>query len=207
MSPMHRSNRIGRLSAVSLVAVLLAACAGQKEPAEKVIGEIQATVTAASTEAAKYIPEQLAGVQTQLSALKASFDKQDYAAVVTGAPPVLSAAQSLATDAAAKKDEVLKALNDRWTALAGSVPGYLTAIQNRMDFLAKKANKKAAAGIDLEGAKSASSDAMAAWSKAQAAFATGNMDEAVTTAQDVNAKVQAVASSLKLDLSAPPAKS
>jgi hypothetical protein len=48
---------------------------------------------------------------------------------------------------------------------------------------------------------------MATWSKAQAAFATGNMDEAVTTAQDVNSKVQAVASSLKLDLSAPPAKS
>lgn len=207
MSPMLRSNRIGPLSLVFLVAVLLAACAGQKEPAEKLLGEIHATVTAASTEAAKYIPDQLASVQTQLSALKASFDKQDYAAVVSGAPAVLSAAQSLATDAAAKKDEVLKALNDRWTALAGSVPGYLTAIQNRMDFLAKKANKKAAAGIDLDGAKSALSEAMATWSKAQAAFATGNMDEAVTTAQDVNSKAQAIASSLKLDLSAPPAKS
>jgi hypothetical protein len=204
---MLRSNRLGRLSFVSLAAVLLAACAGQKEPAEKLIGDIQATVTAASTEAAKYIPDQLAGVQTQLSALKASFDKQDYAAVVSGAPPVLTAAQSLATDAAAKKDEVLKALNDTWTALAGSVPGYLTVIQNRIDFLGKKANKKAAAGVDLDGAKSALSDAMATWSKAQAAFATGNMDEAVTTARDVKSKVEAVASGLKVDLSAPPAKS
>jgi hypothetical protein len=204
---MLRSNRIGRLSLVFLAAVLLAACAGQKEPAEKLLGEIHATVTAASTEAAKYIPDQLASVQTQLTALKASFDKQDYAAVVSGAPAVLSAAQSLATDAAAKKDEVLKALNDKWTALAGSVPGYLTAIQNRIDFLAKKANKKAAAGIDLDAAKAGLSDAMATWSKAQAAFATGNMGEAVTTAQDVNTKAQAVASGLKFDLSAPPAKS
>jgi hypothetical protein len=48
---------------------------------------------------------------------------------------------------------------------------------------------------------------MATWSKAQAAFATGNMGEAVTTAQDVNTKAQAVASGLKFDLSAPPAKS
>jgi hypothetical protein len=87
------------------------------------------------------------------------------------------------------------------------VPGYLTAIQNRIDFLGKKANKKAAAGIDLEGAKSALSDAMATWSKAQAAFATGNMDEAVNTAQGVKSKAETVASSLKLDLSAPPAKS
>jgi hypothetical protein len=204
---MHRSNRLGRFSFVSLAAIILAACAGQKEPAEKLIAEIQATVTAASSEAAKYIPDQLAGVQTQLNALKASFDKQDYPAVVSGAPAVLGAAESLATDAAAKKDEVLKALNDKWTALAGSVPGYLTAIQNRIDFLAKKANKKAAAGIDLEGAKSAESDAMATWSKAQAAFATGNMDEAVNTAQNVKSKVEAVASGLKLDLSAPPARS
>jgi hypothetical protein len=204
---MHRSNRLGRLSFVSLLAIMLAACAGQKVPAEKLIGDIQATVTAASTEAAKYIPDQLAAVQTQLSALKASFDKQDYAAVVSGAPAVLGAAQSLATDAAAKKDEVLKALNDKWTALAGSVPGYLNAIQNRIDFLGKKANRKAAAGIDLESAKSALSEAMATWSKAQAAFATGNMDEAVNTAQGVKSKVEAVASDLKLDLSAPPAKS
>ena len=204
---MQRSNRIGRLGVLSLMAIILAACAGQKEPAQKLLGEIQATVTAASAEAAKYIPEQLAGVQTQLSALQASFDKQDYAAVVSGAPAVLAAAQSLATAAAEKKDDALKALNDKWTALAGSVPGDLTAIQNRMDFLAKKANKKAAAGIDLDGAKSALSDAMSLWSKAQAAFASGNLDEAVKTAQDVKSKVEALASSLKLDLSAPPAKS
>jgi hypothetical protein len=204
---MQRSNRIGRLGFLSLMAIILAACAGQKEPAEKLIGDIQATVTAASTEAAKYIPDQLSSVQTQLSALEASFDKQDYAAVVNGAPAVLSAAESLATDAAAKKDEALKALNDRWTALAGSVPGYLSAIQNRIEYLAKKANKKAAAGIDLDGAKSALSDAMSLWSKAQAAFATGNLDEAVKSAQDVNSKVEPLASSLKLDLSAPPAKS
>src|SRR5580704_6805484 len=200
---MHRSNRLGRFSVAFLAAIILAACAGQKDPAQKLIGEIQATVTAASPEAAKYIPDQLAGVQTQLSALKASFEKQDYAAVVSGAPAVLGAAQSLATDAATKKDEVLKALNDKWTALAGSVPGYLTAVQNRIDFLARKANKKAAAGIDLEAAKSGVSDAMAIWSKAQAAFAAGNMDEAVSTAQNVKSKVEAVASSLKLDLSAP----
>ena len=87
------------------------------------------------------------------------------------------------------------------------MPGYLTVIQNRIDFLGKKANKKAAAGVDLDGAKSALSDAMATWSKAQAAFATGNMDEAVTTARDVKSKVEAVASGLKVDLSAPPAKS
>jgi hypothetical protein len=204
---MHRSNRVCRISLVSLAALILVACAGQKEPAAKLIGDIQASVTAASTEAAKYIPDQLMDVQQQLDALKASFAKKDYAAVISGAPPVLAAAQSLATAAAEKKDAALKALDEQWTGLAGSVPEYLTAIQSRIDLLGKKAGTKAAAGIDLDGAKAASSDAMLLWSKAQAAFATGNLAEAVKTAQDVKAKAEAAAASLKLDLSAPAAKS
>ena len=186
----------------SVVVFALAACAGQKVPAERLIAEIQQTVTAASDEAKKYVPEQLMAVQTKLDELKASFDKKDYPAVVTAAPAVLDAAQSLATAAATKKDEVLKALNDKWTALAGSVPGYMTAVQNRIDALGKKANKKAAAGIDLDAARSGLSDAASLWSKAQAAFAGGNMEEAVNTAQSVRAKVQAIAATLKLDLSA-----
>src|ERR1700733_9071003 len=101
---MQRSNRIGRLGFLSLATLILAACAGQKEPAEKLIGDIQATVTAASTEAAKYVPDQLMNVQGQLGALKASFDKKDSAAVVSSAPPVLAAAEGLATAAAEKKD-------------------------------------------------------------------------------------------------------
>ena len=204
---MQLSKRIGRLAFVSLAALLLAACAGQKEPAQRLIADIQATVTAASDEAAKYIPDQLMDVQTKLGELRAAFDKKDYPAVVQGAPAVLDAAQSLATAAAAKKDEVLKALNDKWTGLAGSVPGYMTAIQNRIDFLGKKANKKAAAGIDLDAAKAGLADAMSLWSKAQAAFAGGNMDEAVGTAQSVKAKAESLAAALKLDLSAPVAKS
>ena len=197
--------RVSQYAAISMAVIILAACASQKEPAQKLIGDIESTVAAASTEAAKYVPDQLADVQAKLSGLKASFDKQDYAAVVTGAPAVLTAAQGLATAAAAKKDEVLKALNDEWTGLAGSLPGDVTAIQSRIDMLSKKSNKKQAKGIDLDAAKSGTADATSLWSKAQAAFAAGNLDEAVSTAKDVKAKVEAVAASLKLDLPPPAA--
>jgi len=199
---MQLFQRVSRYAVISMAAIILAACASQKEPAQKLIGDVESTVAAASTEAAKYVPDQLADVQAKLNGLKESFDKQDYAAVVTGGPAVLSAAQGLATAAAAKKDEVLKALNDEWTGLAGSLPGDVTAIQNRIDELSKKSNKKQAKGIDLDAAKAGAGDATSLWSKAQAAFAAGNLDEAVSTAKDVKAKVEAVAASLKLDLPA-----
>jgi hypothetical protein len=203
--PMKSIQRLCRCTLISMAAIILAACAGQKEPAQKLIGDIEITVTAASSEAAKYVPDQLADVQGQLGALKASYAKQDYAAVVTRAPAVLSSAQGLATAAAAKKDAVLKALNDEWTGLAASVPNDVTAIQSRLDLLSKKSSKKLAAGIDLDAAKAGMADATALWSKAQGAFASGNLDEAVSTAKDVQAKVTALAATLKLDL--PPAAS
>jgi hypothetical protein len=202
---MQMTQRARRYALISMAAIVLAACAGQKPPAQKLIGDIEATVNAASAEAAKYVPDQLADVQGKLGVLKASFDKQDYAAVVTGGPAVLSAAQTLATAAAAKKDEILKALNDQWTMLAGSVPADVSAIQNRIDALSRKSSKKQPAGIDLDAAKAGAGDATALWSKAQAAFAAGNLDEAVSTAKDVKVKVEALATSLKMDLTAPAA--
>jgi len=202
MGCMLLRKRIAHFALMSLAVLVLAACAGQKEPAQRLMAEIQATITAASGEAAKYVPEELQNVETEFGELNAAFEKKDYPAVVSGAQAVLGAAQSLATDAAAKKDEILKALNDKWTGLAGSVPGYMTAIQNRLDFLGKKANRKAAAGIDIDAAKSGLSEAMSLWSKAQAAFAGGNMQEAVAAAQSVKTKVESVAAAVKLDLSA-----
>jgi hypothetical protein len=199
--------RVGRFVFLSVLAITVAACAGQKAPAQKLLADIEATVTAASTEAAKYVPDQLMDVQAKYAELKASFDKQDYAAVISGAPPVFAAAQTLATAAAAKKDQVLKALNDQWMVLAGTVPEYATAVQNRIDVLRKKSSKKMAAGLDLDAAKLSLDQATSLWSKAQAAFAGGNMDEAVRTAQDVKARVEAVAATLKLELTAPPPKS
>lgn len=197
---MQMTQRASRYALIFMAAIVLAACAGQKQPAQRLIGDIEATVTAASAEAAKYVPDQLADVQGRLAGLKASYGKQDYAGVVAAGPTVLSAAQGLATAAAAKKDEILKALNDEWTRLAGSLPGEITAIQSRIDLLSKKSSKKLAAGIDLDATRAGVENATSLWSKAQAAFAAGNLDEAVRTAKDVKARVTALATSMKLGL-------
>jgi hypothetical protein len=50
---MQSIQRAGRYALISVAAIILAACAGQKEPAQKLIGDIDATVSAAAPEAAK----------------------------------------------------------------------------------------------------------------------------------------------------------
>lgn len=192
-----------RLLLIGLSALALFACSGQKKPAENLLLETDATIIAASGEAAKYVPRELADVQRQYADLKASFEKQDYAAVVSAGPAVLGAAQTLATAAAARKDEVLKVLNDDWAGLAAVVPDEQSAIQNRLDELSKMANKKQPSAVDLNASKASLSDAMSLWSKATAAFAAGNLDEAVATAKAVKGKLDPLAAALKVSVTAP----
>ena len=194
-----------RYACIGIAGVIMAACSSQREPAQATLHDIEATLDAASPDAARYVPDQLTDVENKLGDLKASFDKKDYKAVLSGAPPVMSAAQGLASASAAKKDQVIKGLNDAWSTLVGALPGDAKAIQSRIDFLGKKANRKFAEGVDLDAAASSLNDANSLWLKAQAAFADGNLQAAVSTGNSAKTKFEALAASMKLDFSKPAA--
>ena len=179
-------------------AILLVACANQMEPAKNDLDNINSTLSAVTADAQKYVPDQLTQAQSKVAELNASFDKKDYAAVVAGAPAVLAEVNGLAAAAAAKKDEILKALGTEWRSLAVSIPQSVSAVQTRIDALSK--SRHVPKDIDLGGAKSGLADAASAWDKAQSAFKSGNAADAVAAAKDARSKLESAAAALKLNL-------
>jgi hypothetical protein len=195
---MKSNQRITGFLTLCSIAILFVACANQMEPAKNALDNINTTLTSVSADAQKYVPDQFADTQTKVAALTASFEKKDYAAVVAGAPAVLAEINGLTGAAAAKKDEMVKALGNEWRSLAASVPQSLGAVQTRIDALSK--TKHVPKDIDLGAAKSGLADATSAWDKAQEAFKAGNPADAVTAAKDAQGKVASAAAALKLNL-------
>jgi hypothetical protein len=197
-SPVKPIRCIARNLALCSTAILIVACTNQMEPAKNDLDAINSALTAATPDAQKYVPDQLASAQSDVAKLTASFDKKDYAAVVAGAPGVLAEVNGLAGASTAKKDETLKVLGNEWRSLAASIPQSVTAVQARIDALSK--TKHVPKDLDLGAAKSGLADATSAWEKAQSAFGSGNAEDAVTAAKDAKSKVESAAAALKLDL-------
>lgn len=195
---MKSNQRIAGFLTLCSAAILFVACANQMEPAKNALDNINSILSSVSADAQKYVPDQFAEAQTKVAALAASFEKKDYAAVVTGAPAVLAEVNGLSGAAAAKKDEIVKTLGNEWRSLAASVPQSLGAVQTRIDALSK--TKHVPKDIDLGAAKSGLADATSAWDKAQEAFKAGNPADAVTAAKDAQGKVASAAAALKLNL-------
>jgi hypothetical protein len=191
---------LNKCALLSLSVLALLACANDREPAQKLMNDIQAAMAMSSDDAAKYVPDQLNDVQTKYDDLKTQLNAQDYKGVLARGPAVLSEAQGLAPAAAEKKSELAKALSDQWSSLASAVPPELTAIQSRIDMLSQKKNAKLAKGIDLAAAKTDLDAAVSLWSKAQGAFGNGNMDEAVSSAKSVKGKLDTLAATVKADV-------
>ena len=186
-----------RFIALLLAAFAIAGCANKMAPAQKAIADIEAAVAAAGEDATKYIPAEVQAVNDQVTNLKAMFDKKDYKGVLAAAPAVLTQAQGLTSAAAAKKTEMMDAYAGEWSTLSSSVPEAVAAIQSRVDVLSK--SKKLPAGMDaatLDSVKTGLSEANSMWSQATEAQAAGDLEQAVTLAQQVKTRTDELLTTL-----------
>ena len=106
---------------------------------------------------------------------------------------------ALTAAAAAKKAELAKS----WEEMSGGLPKMFEAIKSRLDILSQ--SKKLPADLDkakLEGAKGGYEEAVKMWEDAKAAFAGGNLTDALAKGKTVKEKAAAVMTALGMQVPA-----
>jgi hypothetical protein len=187
------------LVACALLALGLGACATDKAPADAAIKAAETAIQAAADDAGKYVPEKLKEAQDALAAARERFAKGEYKEALAAATELGNKAKELATAAAAKKDELTKAWND----LAASIPQTVASLTAKVEELAKA--KKLPKGMDkakLAQAQEGLAGVTKAWDEASAAFAAGNLNDALGKASGLKEKGNEVLALLGM---APPA--
>jgi len=179
-----RSLAVGVLASMLLVA---GGCSRGKDEATRAVSAASASLSAISEEAAKYMPSELQSVESSLTALRENLAKGEYKQVLANAPALTSSIDSLKSAVTAKAMEA-KAAAQEWTGLAASVPQMVTALQSRVDILAK--SKRYPKGLDAKSFGTLQSDfenMKSDWAAAMNASTNGNPIDAVAGAKSAKA--------------------
>jgi chromosome segregation ATPase len=189
--------------ALTASALVLAACANQKEPAEKAVAQVESSLAEFRADAEKYAAEELKSVDESVTRLKNNLAKKDYSAVVTGAPSVQSAVTSLKDTVAKAKidaEAVMAAAQAEWGELSASVPPLVEAIQSRVDTLSK--SRKLPKNVDkatFETIKTDFETVKADWTAAASDFASGAAADAVRKARAARSKAEEIHAKLGMN--------
>lgn len=182
------SNRkiLAGFAAAALLA--LAACSTQKGPATEAVNAAQAALANVSAEAARYLPSDLEGVQASFNALRGQLEAKDYKSVLANAPALLTSINSL-QDAVTARKAAVEAATVEWGALSTDLPRMVTAIQDRLDSLAKSRRlPRNLTQASYDAAKSGFDSLKATWDAATTAAAAGDPVDAVAKGREVQAR-------------------
>lgn len=185
--------------ALLAASVLATGCAKQRAPATKAVEAIETSLAEVKADAAKYAPDGLKGVESQLARLKSSLDAKEYDNVLAGTPQLEKAVASLKDAVASGKEHARAALatakND-WAALNTEVPLMVQNIQARVDELSKKKIRFKVSKEELESAKSGLEWMKTEWAQATAESDSGRITAAAEKAKAIKAKGEEVQKSL-----------
>ena len=194
---MFRSIKIPRFAAVALVALTMAACASQKEPAQQAITDLDAALAKVAEMGEKYMPEEYAAVQAQLAGLKTSFDGGDFDAVVAGAPKAAAAIRKLQADSIIAKADVSRKLNDEWVEFARTMPDTIVSVDRQISKVSSSGRMPK--GMDRAGFNqlvAGFDEAKKTWAAAAEAGNAGKFEEAVMQSRQVKEVVDATMQAL-----------
>jgi hypothetical protein len=184
----------------TLAAVIIAACANQRAPAQQAVTAAETELTNIRDMANRYAPDQLQAVDAQLNAVKDSLAKGDYKGVMAAMPALNTAISNLKDTAAANQqtaDAASAKAKDAWGPLSSEVPKMVDTISSRVDILSKSRHLPRGVTKDtLAAAKSGVDSMRSAWSDASNAATSGDYTTAVTKGQAVKDQASQIMQSL-----------
>ncbi len=192
---MSRTITLSRLAATFVMAVALAACASQKEPAQQSLTELEGAMAKVAELGQKYMPEEYAEVDAQIAGLKASFDKGDYAAVVAGASKAAAAIRKLQADSIIAKANYAKQMNAEWADFTRTMPDTIVAVDKQIT----RASRSLPKGMDRDTFKQTVAtfdEAKKTWEAAAELGNAGKYEEAVMESRKVKEVVDATMQAL-----------
>ncbi len=182
--------------AAGAAAMLVFACASQKEPAEQAVGKIDNQLSGIRDAAQKYDPEGLKTADSQLASLKQGLTRGDYKGVLANAPAVRTTVSNLKQEVDSKQAEADAALaktKQEWRNLNTEVPKMVADIHTQVDTLSK--THKYPKGVTKKSFESAQQQAASLdsmWADANSAVSNQDYAQAVTKGQAVKDKATEV---------------
>ena len=172
--------------------LLVSACSSQKEPAEQAINKIDNTMAMIHDSAAKYSPDSLPGVEAQVTAIKQTYAKGDYAGVLAQAPAVNTAVSTLRSDTGTKQsaaESELAKVKQQWRTLSAEVPKLVAGLHTQVDSLSGgKSLPKGVTKASFATAKDGVTSLDAMWTDATNTVSNGDYAGGVTKGQAVKDK-------------------
>lgn len=165
----------------------LAACSTQKGPATEAVNAVQTALAAVRDEAAAYLPSDLQGVEAAFQALQAQLAAKDYNSVLANAPALMTSVGSL-SDAVSARKAAVQAATAEWATLSTDVPNMISAIQSRLDVLAKSRSlPRNLSKASYDSARAGFDSLKTTWDAATAAASAGDPVDAVATGRQARA--------------------
>lgn len=189
------------LLAMAAATLLITGCAQNRAPADKALDGIEASLKDVRDDAARYAPEGLKGVETQLKRLRESYDAKEYGNVLAGAPALEKAVGSLKDAVESGKSQARKAVaaaKTEWEGLNTEVPKMVDTIQARVDTLSKGRLPFGLNKDEFEGAKSAFESMKETWKDATAQASQGDPVEATSKGKTAKGMGEAIYDQLKI---------
>ena len=189
-----RKRSLWAMALVMVCLFFLASCSRDKEPAELAIKGAEEALNAAKGEIAKYVPDQLKGLEAAIKGAKEKFEKKEYTEALNAAKDLPGKVKEAVAAAAAKKAELTKG----WEAISAELPKMVEGIKAKVEALGKA--KKLPAGVDkakLEGAKAGLGELTQGWADAENAFKGGNLSDALAKANELKGKAGALMAALE----------